>query len=87
MSSSGILVLNFARKPLAKIWLQAPVDRLGVKGTGWPRVPATIGYPPNFGAWPLPYPPGNAVLTTGYRLPVFVPGTRVPGNIVAFVLV
>ena len=50
---------------------------------GWTlRVPAKNGYQPNFGARTLPYPPVNAILTTGYpgtRFFAGYPGTRVPG--------
>ena len=42
------------------------------------RVPARNGYPPNFGARTLPYPPGTAILT-GTRVHGYPAGTqRVP---------
>ena len=46
------------------------------------RVRARNGQPPNFGARTLPYPPGNAILTTGYPGTRFFAVYRVPGHIV-----
>lgn len=51
------------------------------------RVPATKGYPPNFGGRPLPYPPGIAVLTTGYpgtHICSGYPGTRIDFDVCFF---